>query len=99
MFSVLIYAQEFPYTKYTISDGLAQSQVIALEIDAKERVWAGTNGGGISVYDGVSFTNYTTKDGLSSDYIYSLFKDSKNNIWVGTKKGISFLSTSTKLVV
>jgi len=88
MFSVLIYAQEFPYTKYTISDGLAQSQVIALEIDAKERVWAGTNGGGISVYDGVSFTNYTTKDGLSSDYIYSLFKDSKNNIWVGTNSGV-----------
>ncbi len=90
--SVLSYTQDFPYKKFTISDGLAQSQVIALEIDAKERIWAGTNGGGISIYDGVSFTNYTNKEGLTSDYIYSLFKDSKDNIWIGTNKGVSFYS-------
>jgi len=92
--SLLTYAQDFPYKKFTISDGLAQSQVIALEIDNKEQVWAGTNGGGISVYNGVSFKNYTTKDSLTSNYIYSLFKDSKGNIWVGTNNGITLYSNN-----
>ena len=87
--SLLMYSQDFPYKKFTISDGLAQSQVIALEIDDKEQVWAGTNGGGVSIYDGVSFKNYTTKDSLSSNYIYSLYKDIKGNIWIGTNKGIT----------
>ena len=79
-----------PYVKhYGIDDGLSQSQVLSICIDSKERIWAGTNNGGVSVFDGVQFTNYTVEDGLSHNRVHSLFKASNDNIIIGTENGIS----------
>jgi len=85
----LTFAQSPYYKQYTIDDGLAQSQVISICIDNMERIWVGTNGGGVSVFDGVRFTNYTTTDGLSSKLIYSLYRASNDNIIIGTDNGIT----------
>jgi len=98
--SFFSYSQQIPYKKYTIDDGLAQSQVISLILDEKQQVWAGTNGGGVSVYDGFNFKNYTIENGLSSNFIYSLHKDYKNNIWIGTNYGVTVYKNNkfTKII-
>ncbi len=85
----LSFAQSPYYKQYTVDDGLAQSQVISICIDNMERIWAGTNGGGISVFDGVKFINYTTDDELAGNFVSSLYRASNNNILIGTEKGIS----------
>ena len=89
LFANSLFAQQPYYKQYTIDDGLAQSQVISICIDNMDRIWAGTNGGGLSVFDGIKFTNYTTIDGLSGKLVYSLFRASNDNIIIGTDNGIS----------
>lgn len=62
--------------------------VVALAVGEDGRVWAGTWGGGLSVYDGKEWSTYTMWDGLAGNYILSLTKGPKNGVWVGTGKGL-----------
>ncbi len=55
----------------------------------------GTNGGGLSAYDGFEFTTYTTKDGLPSNYIISLEVASDGTLWIGTNNGLASFSGQT----
>ena len=58
--------------------------------DSKGNLWFGTDGGGVSKYDGEKFTSYTTNEGLADNTIISIYEDSKGNIWLGTKNaGVS----------
>jgi ligand-binding sensor domain-containing protein len=52
-------------------------------------VWAGTWGGGVSVYDGTTWQSLTTNDGLAGDVVYSITQDAEGVFWFGTNKGLS----------
>jgi len=52
-------------------------------------VWFGTNGGGVSKYDGVTFANFTTKEGLCDNTVSSILEDRGGNLWFGTDGGVS----------
>lgn len=69
--------------------GLAQSQVLTLFQDAKGYMWFGTNGGGVSKYDGVKFKNYSTKEGLIGNYVYSITQNKKGELFFATYEGLS----------
>jgi ligand-binding sensor domain-containing protein/signal transduction histidine kinase len=63
-----------------------------LETNHDGKLWVGTNGGGINIYDGESFEyktslNYPT---LKSDFIQDLFLDSRNIMWVADLTGLYF---------
>jgi ligand-binding sensor domain-containing protein/serine phosphatase RsbU (regulator of sigma subunit) len=64
--------------------GLYSSQVISMMEDRFGRIWFGTGGGGVSVYDGQSFTNLTREEGLCESMILSMIEDSRGNIWLGS---------------
>ncbi|MDF2156737.1 two-component regulator propeller domain-containing protein [Algoriphagus sp. CAU 1675] len=72
------------FRKYTTDDGLALDAVNCSIVDSRGHIWFGTNGNGISRFDGLEFTNYTITQGLAGNSIRSIFEDSKGNIWVGT---------------
>ena len=82
-------AQQFNFQSYSIDDGLAQSQVFSMLSDSRGYLWLGTNGGGLSRFDGITFENYSRKDKLPGSYIYALQEDAAGNIWVGTDKGLA----------
>ena len=63
--------------------------VIALEVDSKGDVWAGTWGGGLSRFDGKSWTTYTTVEGLPGNHIFMLHIDTQGKLWIGTNKGLA----------
>lgn len=63
--------------------------VNALAIDARDRLWAGTEEGGVSVWEGERWRTYTTVDGLPSDKIYGLTVDAAGNLWAGTWEGVA----------
>ncbi len=88
-FTWAVLAQQYNFIQYSISEGLAQSQVYAMTQDSKGYLWFGTQGGGVSRFDGREFGNFSTKDGLPSNSISSIFEDSRKNIWVGTKRGLA----------
>jgi len=65
------------------------SYVFAVIADDRDRIWAGTWGGGVSVYDGDSWTSYTVQDGLAGNIVYSILQDREGVYWFGTNGGLS----------
>ncbi|MBI5596109.1 MAG: hypothetical protein HY928_08485 [Elusimicrobia bacterium] len=56
----------------------------AVLIDAKGRLWAGTSGAGVFVYDSGSWKAHEAEAGLDKNPVTSLAEDKAGNIWVGT---------------
>lgn len=77
------------YEKFTSADGLANGKVISISVDSKGQKWFGTDGFGVSQFDGVSWKTYTTSDGLVHNYVNAIAVDSSGNIWFGTEGGLS----------
>jgi ligand-binding sensor domain-containing protein len=67
--------------------GLGANSVYGITEDNAGNLWFGTNGGGVSKYDGKAFTNYTYDQGLAHPLVISTFKDSKGHLWFGTGGG------------
>jgi len=51
-------AQDYPFRRYRVSDGLIQSQGRVIYNDSRGYIWIGTNNG-LSRFDGIDFVNYT----------------------------------------
>jgi ligand-binding sensor domain-containing protein/AraC-like DNA-binding protein len=66
-----------------------ESEIYAIEEDAKGDLWLGTVRKGIVRLeaDGRKTTVYTTENGLSSNSIRVIFRDSRERIWIGTIGG------------
>ena len=75
------------FTNFTTQQGLANNIVLSITQDSKGCLWFGTNGGGVSRYDGKSFTNFTTAQGLANNSVWSITQDSKGDLWFGTLGG------------
>lgn len=82
-------AQQYSFQNYSLEEGLPQSEVFSLIQDQKGNLWLGTNGGGISRFNGKEFISYDRRHGLADNNIRSLYQDSKENLWIGTSIGIS----------
>jgi signal transduction histidine kinase/DNA-binding response OmpR family regulator/ligand-binding sensor domain-containing protein len=56
-----------------------------------ERLFVGTNGGGLNYLDvkKKSIEVYSIEHGLPSNFIYGVLSDENNRIWMSTEKGIS----------
>ena len=83
-------AQTYNFLSYSLEEGLPQSQIYAMIEDAEGYLWLGTQGGGLSRFNGQQFTNFTTNDGLPSNYIQALIEDKNGRIWIGHPKAISY---------
>lgn len=83
------FSQHYSFTNYSLEEGLPQSEVSSLIQDKKGNLWLGTNGGGLSRFNGRQFFSYTNSQGLADNNIQTLFLDKNENIWIGTRVGIS----------
>ncbi|HTI93699.1 MAG TPA: two-component regulator propeller domain-containing protein, partial [Puia sp.] len=75
------FPQEYSYTHYDISDGLAGSTVYCITQDREGFIWTGTETG-VSRFDGTHFRNFTTRDGLPDVEILEMFGDSQGRVWM-----------------
>ncbi|WP_299755822.1 two-component regulator propeller domain-containing protein [uncultured Pontibacter sp.] len=76
-------AQQYNIRSWTLEQGLPQSQVMAIEQDAKGYLWLATRAG-LSRFNGIDFRIYTKNNGLSSHNISTLYSDSRHRLWIGT---------------
>lgn len=83
-----LHAQSYPFLRYSISEGLPQSQVFAAFPDTWGYMWFGTQGGGLCRFDGVKFDAFSTEDGLPSNYVNSITEDASHRLWAGTNQGV-----------
>jgi hypothetical protein len=63
----------YPYSVFTIEDGLTQMQIRDIYIDSTGYVWIATQGG-LNGYDGSNFHSYTNLGSVSEDYITRIFR-------------------------
>ncbi len=77
------------------NSNISSNDVSDLLIDSKDRMWIGTIGGGVNIYNPCldSFitykTNQTDKNSLSSNEVHAIFEDKTGNIWLGTENGLN----------
>jgi ligand-binding sensor domain-containing protein len=74
-------SQEYSYTHYDITDGLAGSTVYCITQDKDGFIWLGTETG-LSRFDGTHFRNFTAIDGLPDVEILTMFGDSRGRVWM-----------------
>ena len=83
-------AQGFRVDRFSIDDGLSQSDVNAILQDRRGFLWIATQDG-LNRYDGYGFRVYTRHAGdstsLPDSYIWSLCEDSSGALWLGTNTG------------
>ncbi|MCK4749916.1 MAG: response regulator, partial [Bacteroidales bacterium] len=79
---------------------LNNDRIVALYEDKRNRIWIGTEGGGLNVFDPqkMEFKDYTLKDGLPDNIINSITEDQQGFIWIGTNKGLAQLNPETSEV-
>jgi signal transduction histidine kinase/CheY-like chemotaxis protein/ligand-binding sensor domain-containing protein len=81
---------------------LPTNNVTCLLEDKDGKLWVGTSGSGLSIYDRNtdSFTNYTSRKNddhtLSSGDVNTIFQDASGNIWVGTYSGLNLFDRKSK---
>ncbi len=80
---------------------ITHSQISSLAIDQYNRIWAGTNGGGIYIIkahpDSLNLPFHTfniNNSPLTSNNINCLHKDSRDNLWIGTRNGLCMIPVS-----
>lgn len=65
----------------------------ALAIGSNNKIWIGTDGGGIDLFDpkSRSLRNFShvsgNKSSISNNYILTILEDSKGRLWAGTYQG------------
>ncbi|NRB52146.1 MAG: histidine kinase [Saprospiraceae bacterium] len=85
-----LFSQSLSFRQLTVQDGLAQSEVSIVLGDSRGFIWAGTQGGGLSRYDGANFVNFSTRLGLPDNRVNALWEDEDGRLWIGTDNGLAF---------
>jgi signal transduction histidine kinase/ligand-binding sensor domain-containing protein len=78
---------------FGVNDGLSQGNVTCFMQDHLGRMWFGSRGGGLTVFDGFQSTIYkeqlSGKKHLKGDHIYSIIELNSNEVAVTTEAGLN----------
>ncbi len=96
-FVIKTQAQTYPFTNLTLENGLSQGQILSVFQDDEGVMWFGTNGGGITKFDGLNFEYITNKEGLAGNVVFCIAKNTNGQIYVGTDNGLSIYNPQNKL--
>lgn len=58
--------------------------------DLKGNKWFGSNGNGLTKFDGTNYSYYNTEQGLSGNFIRDIEQDRGGNLWISTNRGVNF---------
>ncbi|MGB7786251.1 MAG: histidine kinase [Salinimicrobium sp.] len=83
---------EFKY--FFEEDGLAQNSCWAIAEDKNGKLWFGSYGEGLSIYDGYKFKVISEEAGLVHNEITKLFAHG-DKMYVGTSNGVSVINVNT----
>ncbi len=75
---------DYAFTNYTTDQGLANNYVYHVFADSHDRLWFGTDGGGLSMFEQGQFSTFDANSGLNSSVIYSTTEDRAGHIWFST---------------
>jgi signal transduction histidine kinase/ligand-binding sensor domain-containing protein len=79
---------------FTSRDGLADDHIWALYVDAEDRVWIGTSGRGLSLFEAGKFYSYSAPTGDPviepelPNVINNILEDDLGQLWLGSNQGL-----------
>ena len=83
-------------SKFIVPDQL-ETEFSAIAEDERGRIWAGTLGKGVFLFDDtqdtMSIYQFTTEDDLISDHCYALACDGNGRLWIGHRVGLTSINT------
>lgn len=93
------YANGKLHNETKINKELNGPVIYSLMQDSRERLWVGTLGKGIYVYDkkGNRITHLDRTNGLPSDNINQIYRDRHDGIWIATYNGLAYAGNSGDL--
>lgn len=79
-------------TPFTIKNGLSHHRIASLHLGSSNKLWIGTDGGGVTVMDlkTGAFEHLLGHDEggiLSSPAVFAIYEDKQSRKWVGTLRG------------
>jgi two-component sensor histidine kinase/ligand-binding sensor domain-containing protein len=86
-FTPKYFSQNYSFEQISLKEGLKQSQVNKIYSDSRGFLWLATAGGGLSIFDGVSFINYTENEGLIGNIITDIAEDKSGSIYCSSTWG------------
>ncbi len=89
LFTESSFSQQNNFQTYSIEEGLPQSNVYCILQDRNGYLWLGTDGGGITRFDGINFKTFNKKKGLAGNVVRCIMEDRKGYLWIGTDEGVS----------
>ncbi len=87
--------EKIAFKDYTFENGKISAHTVnVLHCDASGRLWAGTEGGRLYLYDKVSdtFLDKSPQFFILGTLISSIREDRQGNLWIGTSNGLARLS-------
>ncbi len=71
---------QFDLSKY----GFGWGGTVSLIVDHQDRIWAGTLGSGLNMWDGKAWTNYmASNSGLPQNNVNTVLEDANGVLWIG----------------
>ena len=58
-----------------VAQGMNSTAVTSILQDSRGNIWIGTQGRGVSMYNGETFTHFTQNEGLSNNWVTSILED------------------------
>ncbi len=84
LFFQSLFAQDWQFKNFGVSDGLPQSQVYDFIQDRNGYIWFGT-AAGLTRYDGHEFTLFDNPlTHKNADAVFALHEDPRGHLWLGT---------------
>jgi ligand-binding sensor domain-containing protein/serine phosphatase RsbU (regulator of sigma subunit) len=83
-------AQQLNFETIASEEGLPQTTVYGIYQDVNGYLWIGTDGGGLSRYDGYRVRNFGRNEGLKANVIRDITADSSGTLWLATNGGLYF---------
>ena len=75
------------FTYLTSEQGLVNDNIYSITEDKLENLWIGTNGGGVSRFNGSKLRYYTPRQGLARNTVCGITEDSLGKIWLAVREG------------
>lgn len=79
---------------YTKKDGLSEDNIYSLYEDKDKRLWIGTAGGGLNMFDYRSkkvkvYKHEKNANSISDNTVNCIYDDRKGSLWIGTLNGLN----------
>ena len=81
--------------------GIPSNSVISYCIDGQKRIWIGTRGGGLGLFNSKTqtFKTFTDKNLLINNVVYGILEDTNQNLWISSNKGISRINIEKRISI